>query len=423
MYFVLGLLAAGLLALVLAPAILRRTARLTRARVESSLPLSLAEIRADKDQLRAEFAVNSRRLELTARRLEEKVAAQAVELGQKSEEAARLSREHGVRTAALGQAEQRLVQLGAEIGGLERKLAAAATELTARDRMLAERGKVLATLTGDYEAAQQLIEEQQLEVVAGNTRLGNLTDQLAVAKGAEAAALQAREVIVAELAGEVKRREALAGEIARLEDERSARMAEMARGAAEVERLQAEIAATAVVRRGVEDRLAFAETALAEARVELSALRASIAAAAPAKANGGGVALPAVEPDESGLAARLAAIESDREALRAENAELRRVGGPAWEAEQAENARLRERLVAVAADIVHLTQAMAAVRSDSPQRVEDGTGVLRKLPTTRPVVPRAPAEVTSLVATEQAPRSETHSLAERIRALQSAARH
>ncbi len=413
MYFVLGLLAAGLLVLVLAPAILRRTARLTRARVESSLPLSLAEIRADKDQLRAEFAVSSRRLELTARRLEEKAAAQAVELAQKSEEAARLSREHGARTAALGEAERRIVQLGAEIGGLERKLAAASTELAARDRMLAERAKVLATLSGDYEAAQQLIEEQQLEVVAGNTRIGNLTDQLAVAKGAEAAALQAREAIVAELAGEVQRREALAGEIARLEDERSARMAEMARGAAEVERLQAEIAATAVVRRGVEDRLALAETALAEARAELTALRAAAAEATSTRA----------ASEESGIAARLAAIESDREALRAENAELRRVGGPAWEAEQAENARLRERLIAVAADVVHLTQAMAAVRADSPQRVEDSTGVLRKLPAPRPVVPRAPAEVTSLGASEPAPRSETHSLAERIRALQSAARH
>ena len=64
MYFVLGLLAASLLALALTPAVWRRAHRLAKARVESSLPMSLGEVQAEKDQLRASYAISARRLEL-----------------------------------------------------------------------------------------------------------------------------------------------------------------------------------------------------------------------------------------------------------------------------------------------------------------------------------------------------------------------
>ena len=76
MYFALGLLTAGLLALMIAPAVWRRAARLTRERIERSVPLTLNEIQADKDQLRAEFAMSTRRLEMTVERLKERVRAQ-----------------------------------------------------------------------------------------------------------------------------------------------------------------------------------------------------------------------------------------------------------------------------------------------------------------------------------------------------------
>jgi predicted nucleic acid-binding Zn-ribbon protein len=424
MYFVLGLLAAGLLALAVAPAMLRRAARLTRARVEGSLPLSMAEIRADKDQLRAEFAVSARRLELTARRLEEKAAEQAVEISRRSEEVARLSREHAARTTALGHVEGRVVHLATEIADVERKLAEAHVDLAARDEALAERAKALAALTGDFEAAQQLIEEQQLEVVAGNTRIGNLSDQLAVAKGAEAAAGLARDGLATELAGERGRREALAADIARLETERAERVAELSRRAEESERLRSEMDAAAIQRRGVEDRLGLAEAALAAARGELAELRRQAGADSLTAGDNLEKAVAASEAEKTALAARLAAIEDEYATLRAENAELRRVGGAEWEAERAEHARLRERLVAVAADVVHMTQAMAAGKAGSPQRIEDGNGAARKLPVPRPLVPRAPADTTDLVPGDAAPRSEARSLAERIRALQqSSARH
>ena len=39
----------------------------TTRRMEAATPLSMAEIQADKDQLRAEFAMSARRLEMSVR--------------------------------------------------------------------------------------------------------------------------------------------------------------------------------------------------------------------------------------------------------------------------------------------------------------------------------------------------------------------
>ncbi len=66
LFFALGFLCAGFLALMVAPAVWRRAVRLTRRRIEASVPLSLGEIQADKDRIRAEFAMSIRRLEMAS---------------------------------------------------------------------------------------------------------------------------------------------------------------------------------------------------------------------------------------------------------------------------------------------------------------------------------------------------------------------
>ena len=64
MYVALGFLLASLLALMVAPAFWRRAVRLTRRRIEMTMPMSASDIQADKDQLRAEFAIELRRVEV-----------------------------------------------------------------------------------------------------------------------------------------------------------------------------------------------------------------------------------------------------------------------------------------------------------------------------------------------------------------------
>lgn len=59
----LGFLIAALLAVLIAPAYRRRTVRLTTDALKRSLPLTEAEMRADKDRLRAEHAIRVHNLE------------------------------------------------------------------------------------------------------------------------------------------------------------------------------------------------------------------------------------------------------------------------------------------------------------------------------------------------------------------------
>lgn len=74
MLVALGLLLGLLLALFMAPPLWRRAVRLTTRRIEATMPMSLADIRADKDQLRAEFAVHIRKAELALEKAKEKSA-------------------------------------------------------------------------------------------------------------------------------------------------------------------------------------------------------------------------------------------------------------------------------------------------------------------------------------------------------------
>lgn len=85
MFFSIGFLAASLLILAIVPQVHNRAVRLTIRRLEGSIPLSQAEMRAEKDQLRAQFAVSVRRLEVHADELRTKMTGQLVELSKKTD--------------------------------------------------------------------------------------------------------------------------------------------------------------------------------------------------------------------------------------------------------------------------------------------------------------------------------------------------
>src|SRR5215468_4069960 len=90
MFFSGGFLIAGLLALAFISFVHRRAVRLTLRRLEDAIPVSLAEIQADKDKLRAAFAMSARRLELTIEQLKDKTTSQLGELARKTEAIAKL---------------------------------------------------------------------------------------------------------------------------------------------------------------------------------------------------------------------------------------------------------------------------------------------------------------------------------------------
>jgi hypothetical protein len=79
MFGALGFLLGCLLALVLAPPLWNRAVRLTTRRLEATMPISIADIQADKDQLRAEFAIEIRKVEVALEKAKEKAARELIE--------------------------------------------------------------------------------------------------------------------------------------------------------------------------------------------------------------------------------------------------------------------------------------------------------------------------------------------------------
>ena len=71
---------AGLLVIGVIPLVHARAVRLTMRRLEALTPISRAEIQADKDQLRAEFAMAMSRLEMNVEQMKAKTTSQAAEI-------------------------------------------------------------------------------------------------------------------------------------------------------------------------------------------------------------------------------------------------------------------------------------------------------------------------------------------------------
>ena len=83
MLVALGFLTAALLALTFAPAFWSRAVRLTTQRIKERLPVTETEIRADKDRLRAEFAMTVHRLESKIDQAELNRARHLIELNRR----------------------------------------------------------------------------------------------------------------------------------------------------------------------------------------------------------------------------------------------------------------------------------------------------------------------------------------------------
>src|SRR5476649_1622877 len=124
MYFGLGALAAALIGLVIIPFVHARAVRLTTRRLEAATPLSMSEIQADKDQLRAEFAMSTRRLEMSVDQMKAKTTSQLAEIGKKSEAIGRLKLELGEKTASLFALEAKEKQLDDDLASAQAELAA-----------------------------------------------------------------------------------------------------------------------------------------------------------------------------------------------------------------------------------------------------------------------------------------------------------
>ncbi len=139
MYFALGVLVAGLLGLIVMPAVWQRAVRLTKKRIEAATPITMAEFRADKDQLRAEFALSTRRLEMNVEALRRRLADQLRDINRRKTEVGSMKGERDSHLTIVRELEEREGELRRRILELEKDGADIAQKLRMRDREYAEK--------------------------------------------------------------------------------------------------------------------------------------------------------------------------------------------------------------------------------------------------------------------------------------------
>lgn len=190
MIFALGFLAASLIALAAAPAFWHRAIRLSSRRLEAQLPVSREEILADRDFLRAEFAVECRRLEQKVQALNELRAGDMAELGRRAATLARQEAERG----ALSQQNR---DLGEELAEVRRAFAEASAELAAIEKdsydtsgLISRKDFEIRELKAELEEAKALAVKQQQAIEAIGAEAARLGKALA-AETAKAGHLEA----------------------------------------------------------------------------------------------------------------------------------------------------------------------------------------------------------------------------------------
>ncbi len=180
LFFVLGFLCAGFLALLVAPAVWRRAVRLTRRRVEASVPLTLSEIQADKDSMRAGFAMAVRKLEMDVRALREKSAEQMVEIGRSHEALALLERERAALDEKLAQSVKDGAAAREELGQHAARVQELSERLKLGEQAVAERSLELERLGQLYDEASFSASNRQIELVSREAELEKLSSNLSV---------------------------------------------------------------------------------------------------------------------------------------------------------------------------------------------------------------------------------------------------
>ena len=149
MYFGIGFLVSTLLGLLFIPLVHNRAVRLTMKRLEASTPMSISEIRADKDQLRAEFAMSNRRIEMRIEKLQAQTTTQLAELGKKTDAINQLKKELAETKVTNLALEARDRTLRDQLRSHEKEYEIKSRALSEAERQLADKETELTRLLGE----------------------------------------------------------------------------------------------------------------------------------------------------------------------------------------------------------------------------------------------------------------------------------
>lgn len=165
--FILGVLVAVFVVVLLGPSVWRRAFYLARRQIQAELPLTLTEIRADRDGLRAEHAVSRSRLEQQLRIEREKSSERLIELGQQNEQL------------------KQFATLAGDMDALKEQLRARDADiksLTAERENFSEKAEILAAeverLEKHLSSLNELADTLRIELTAKEAEHGRLSNEM-----------------------------------------------------------------------------------------------------------------------------------------------------------------------------------------------------------------------------------------------------
>src|SRR6266403_6227169 len=182
MYLAIGFLVSMLFGLMIVPLVHNRAVRLTTRRLEAATPLSMAEIQADKDQLRAEFAMSARRLEMNVEQLRNRTTSQLAELGKKTDAINRMKIELGEKNATIFALEAREKAVKEQLRATEEEFAAKTDLLRNAERSLTDKQSELAKIHHELSDRSMMADSRQVELVAVRTHIEQLKGRVADAE-------------------------------------------------------------------------------------------------------------------------------------------------------------------------------------------------------------------------------------------------
>lgn len=338
LFFVLGFLTAGFVVLLIAPSVWRRAVSVTRQRVEAKLPMTLDEIRADKDSLRAEHAMALRKVEVQLKSAQEKLLTQAVELSRSREAQKAHVTDHADKDRTVSELEAARGSMSEDIAKRDEQIKALAAQLVEAESMLEKRAQEIEEIGRLYDEASLSSSNRQIELVSRESEIGKLCDDMSALRSQRkdtdkrVVELEADNKAVREaLLAETKRAVELDKRLQQMVSSLSDRDDKLERREAELGRLR--------------------ETELARVREQLKGPQAAPETAA---VNGTAQAM-----ERERLEGRLTTLTRENKRLKGELSKAGRT-----KSSPSEDSQLREQMHELAAEVVALTARLEG--ADSP---------------------------------------------------------
>ncbi len=411
MYAAIGFLVSMLCGLMIVPLVHNRAVRLTTRRLEAATPLSMAEIQADKDQLRAEFAMSARRLEMSVEQLKNRTTSQLADLGKKTDAINRMKIELGEKNATIFALEAREKAVKEQLRATEEEHAAKTEALRVADQALTDKQGEPGNPNTDPTDRSMVADSRQVELVAVRAQIEELKNRVGDAEK-EFASTHARltqergesEVATRDLNNARSRVENLSQRVTDLDRQLIVQVKE------------AEMLGNRV--NDLEGRLATQGKLLAERDFENNQLRQANEAAQRTLAelrnevdmtnSGKWPALDKLKSEKATLEDQLRVTRDERAKLQRDINAIQQQAESNWATERMENALLRERINDIAAEVAKL-----AMQLEGPHSAIEAI-----LATEQPEAAK-PANGTAVAPNGAPPATpQGGTLAERIRALQ-----